>query len=181
MFDVTIGNTPICVMADPGATVNIINEQEYLKMKPKPVLLSCTARGYSYMSSKPLELCGKFQSDVTNKQDTCNGTFYVVKGSSRSLLSWETSHRLKLIQVTNVVEEKEIRQIEHYVTSIAPKPVDVATADKRDDTSETEHHVALIARNAVPKAMPLNEVEIATKGVWQMAPTAVRCISRRTV
>ena len=41
-------------------------------------------------------------------------------------------------------------------------PVDVATADERDDTSETEHHVAFIARNAVPKAMTLNEVEIAT-------------------
>ena len=41
-------------------------------------------------------------------------------------------------------------------------PVDVATADERDDTSETEHHVTFIARNAVPKAMTLNEVEIAT-------------------
>ena len=107
IFDVTIGNTPICVMADSGATVNLINEQDYLKMKPRPVLLSCTTRVYPYMSSKPLELCGKFQSDVTNKQNTCSGTFYVVKGPSRSLLSWETSQRLKLIQVTNVVEERE--------------------------------------------------------------------------
>ena len=83
MFDVTIGNTSICVMADSGATVNIIYEQDYLKMKPRPVLLSCTTRVYPYMSSKPLELCGKFQTDVTNKQDTCSGTFYVVKGPSR--------------------------------------------------------------------------------------------------
>ena len=41
-------------------------------------------------------------------------------------------------------------------------PVDVATAEERDDTSETEHHVAFIGRNAAPKAMTLNEVEIAT-------------------
>ena len=33
MFDLTIGNTSICVMADSGATVNIINEQDYLKIK----------------------------------------------------------------------------------------------------------------------------------------------------
>ena len=111
MFDVTIGNTSICVMADSGATVNIINEQDYLKMKPRTVLLSCTTRLYPYMSSKPLELCGKFQSDVTNKQDTCSGTFYVAKGPSRSLLSWKTSQRLKLIQVTNAVEETEIPEI----------------------------------------------------------------------
>ena len=89
----------------------IINEQDYLKMKPRPVLLSCTTRVYPYMSSKPLELCGKFQSDVTNKQDTYSGTFYVAKGPSRSLLSWKTSQRLKLIQVTNAVEETEIPEI----------------------------------------------------------------------
>ena len=111
MFDVTIGNTPIYVMADSGATVNIINEQDYLKMKPRQVLLSCTTRVYPYMSSKPLELCGKFQSDGTNKQDTCSGTFYVAKGPSRSLLSWKTSQRLKLIQVTNAVEETDIPDI----------------------------------------------------------------------
>ena len=100
MFDVTIGNTSICVMADSGATVNIINEQDYLNMKPRP-----------YMSSKPLELCGKIQIDFTNKQDTCSGTFYVAKGPSRSLLSWKTSQRLKIIQVTNAVEETEIPEI----------------------------------------------------------------------
>ena len=111
MFDVTIGNTPICVMTDSGATVNIINEQDYMKMKPIPVLLSCTTIMYPYMSSKPLELCGKFQSDVTNKQDTCSGTFYVAKGPSRSLLSWNTSQRLKLIQVINAVKETDIPDI----------------------------------------------------------------------
>ena len=111
------------------------------------------------MSSKPLELCGKFQSDVTNKQDTCSGTFYVVKGPSRSLLSWGTSQRLKLIQVTNVGEEREIpkplKEFSEIDESVKPViyqpgqssvadyaswyPVDVSTADKHNDTSQTEH------------------------------------------
>ena len=41
------------------------------------------------------------------------------------------------------------------VTSVTRNPVDVAIADERDDTDETEHHVAFIARNAVPTAMTL--------------------------
>ena len=45
----------------------------------------------------------------------------------------------------------------------APRhPVDVATVDEYDETAETEHYVAYIARNAVPKAMTLKEVELAT-------------------
>ena len=41
-------------------------------------------------------------------------------------------------------------------------PVDVATVDEYDETAETEHNVAYIARNTVPKAMTLKEVELAT-------------------
>ena len=41
-------------------------------------------------------------------------------------------------------------------------PVDVATVDEYDETAETEHYVAYIARKAVPKAMTLKEVELAT-------------------
>ena len=41
-------------------------------------------------------------------------------------------------------------------------PVDVATVDEYDETAETEHYVAYITRNAVPKAVTLKEVELAT-------------------
>ena len=40
--------------------------------------------------------------------------------------------------------------------------VDVATVDEYDEIAETEHYVAYIARKAVPKAMTLKEVELAT-------------------
>ena len=125
------------------------------------------------MSSKPLELCGKFQSDITKKQDKCRGHFYVVKGPSRSLLSWETSQRLKLIQVTNAVEDTGIpktlkefseltSEIDESVKPVIYQPgqsnvgdyasrgsVEVATADQHNDTSQTEHYVTSIAHNPV--------------------------------
>ena len=59
------------------------------------------------------------------------------------------------VDLATTDKRDDTSETEHYVTSIARNPVDVATADERDDTYETEHHVAFIARNAVPTAMTL--------------------------
>ena len=91
LFKIKIANTPICIMAESGATVNIINEKDYLSITPRPTLLPSTTEVYPYMSSKPLELCGTFESDVTSNEEKSHGTFYVAKGPSRSLLSWKMS------------------------------------------------------------------------------------------
>ena len=108
LFNIKIANTPLCVMADSGATVNIINEKDYLTLKPKPVLSPSSIKVYPYMSDKPLHLCGVFKSDISSCHETCNTTFYVAKGPSRSLISWKTSQRLKLIQVANTIYAPDI-------------------------------------------------------------------------
>ena len=70
------------------------------------------------MSSKPLELCGTFESDVTSNEEKSHGTFYVAKGPSRSLLSWKMSQRLKLIQVANTVEGTTIPELLHKFSEV---------------------------------------------------------------
>ena len=105
-------------MADSGATVNIINEKDYLSITPRPTLLPSTTEMYPYMSSKPLELCGTFESDVTSNDEKSHGTFYVAKGPSRSLLSWKMSQRLKLIQVANTVEGTTIPELLHKFSEV---------------------------------------------------------------
>ena len=105
-------------MADSGATVNIINEKDYLSITPRPTLLASTTEVYPYMISKPLELCGTFESDVTSNEEKSHGTFYVAKGPSRSLLSWKMSQRLKLIQVANTVEGTTIPELLHKFSEV---------------------------------------------------------------
>ncbi|KAI0240477.1 hypothetical protein LSAT2_008786, partial [Lamellibrachia satsuma] len=44
LFKIKIANTPICIMGDSGATVNIINEKDYLSITPRPPLLPSTTK-----------------------------------------------------------------------------------------------------------------------------------------
>ena len=64
IFQVTIMNTPIRIMADSGATVNILSKKDFDGFKSKPQLAETSAKVYPYMSDKPLTLCGKFRPVV---------------------------------------------------------------------------------------------------------------------
>ena len=104
IFQVTIMNTPIRIMADSGATVNILSKRDFDGLKSKPQLVETSAKVYPYMSDKPLTLCGKFRATVTNGSSSSVETFYVAKGSSSSILSWTTSQALNLIKAVSTVE-----------------------------------------------------------------------------
>ena len=104
IFQVTIMNTPIRIMADSGATVNILGKRDFDGLKSKPQLVETSAKVYPYMSDKPLTLCGKFRATVTSGSCSSVETFYVAKGSSSSILSWTISQALDLIKAVSTVE-----------------------------------------------------------------------------
>ena len=91
-------NTPISIMANLGATVNILSKRDFDCLKSKPQLAETSAKVYPYMSDKPLTLCGKFRAAVTSGSCSSVETFYVAKGSSSSILSWTTSQALNLVK-----------------------------------------------------------------------------------
>ena len=106
IFQVTIMNTPIRIMADSGATVNILRKRDFDGLKSKPQLVETSAKVYPYMSDKPLTLCGKFRATVTSGSCSSVETFSVAKGSSSSILSWTTSQALillKLLALSNLL------------------------------------------------------------------------------
>jgi hypothetical protein len=102
-FNVTISGMKVRVMADSGATVNILNYHDYCKLSPQPPLVSSKTKIFPYMSKEPLFVCGKFQTKLKSDKCECSDTFYVVKGPSSSLISWKTSQKLNLIKVANSV------------------------------------------------------------------------------
>ena len=75
LFDITIHSSKIRVMTDLGATVNILNKTDYLGLKNQPELLSSTSKIFLYMSTKPLDLCGKFQSEINYEHHVSRETF----------------------------------------------------------------------------------------------------------
>ena len=106
IFQVTIMNTPIRIMADSGATVKILSKKDFDGFKSKPQLAETSAKVYPYMSDKPLTLCGKFRATVTSGSCSSVETFSVAKGSSSSILSWTTSQALillKLLALSNLL------------------------------------------------------------------------------
>jgi hypothetical protein len=105
IFEVKIGNTPIRIMADSGATVNILSEQDFNSIVRKPQISETKTKVYPYMSEKPLNLCGKFEAEVSSKLGSSEETFYVAKGSSNSILSWSTSQKLNLIKAVSVINQ----------------------------------------------------------------------------
>ena len=104
IFQVRIMDTPIRIMADSGATVNILSKRDFDTLKPKPQLTNTNVKVYPYMSTKPLDLCGKLKANVVSDHCSSEETFYVAEGSSGSILSWMTSQKLNLIKAVSTVE-----------------------------------------------------------------------------
>ena len=80
-------DTPVRIMADSGATVNILSKRDFDSLKQKPQLMNTNVKVYPYMSAEPLNLCGKLRANVASDHCSSEETFYVAEGSSDSILS----------------------------------------------------------------------------------------------
>ena len=105
IFQVKIMDTRIRIMADSGATVNILSKKDFDGLKEKPQLLKTNVKVYPYMSSKPLNLCGKLRVSVASDHLSSEETFYVAEGSLGPILSWITSQKLNLIKAVSKVQQ----------------------------------------------------------------------------
>ena len=106
LFDITIDGTPLTVMADSGSSINIrinIEERDYNKLSPRPTLEQTRIKIYPYQAETPLPVLGQFTSIVASETVHRTETFYVVKGTSGSLLSWRTSTDLELLRVVKPI------------------------------------------------------------------------------
>ena len=100
VFNVKINGTWLSVIADSGSSINILDEVHYRKLKQTPNLQDAKVKIYPYNSHSHLPALGKFVASVETENDTkIDSTFYVIKGSGGSLLSWRTSQDLNLIKV----------------------------------------------------------------------------------
>ena len=86
-FIVTLDGIPIQLTADSGASVNILDEKDFYKLQPKPRLSSTTTKIMSYHGSTPLPVLGKLTLLAEHESNQAYTDFYVIAGSSGSLLS----------------------------------------------------------------------------------------------
>ena len=95
-------DTPIRIMADSGATVNILSKKGFDGQKEKPKLTKTNVKVYPYRFSKPVNLCGKLKVGVAIDKLLSEKTFYMAESSSRSILTWITSQKVEALQSCTV-------------------------------------------------------------------------------
>ena len=128
-FTVRINGTPIDIMADTGASVNILDEVAFAKLRTKPKLNKTNEKIFPYGSNKPLPLVGKCKCEVETEKKFSMEMFFIVKGTTGCLVSWKGSQRLGLVQVVQSVEQpKVVDKVESLVEhGISPDPAKVTT------------------------------------------------------
>lgn len=104
LFKIKVHDTSVTIMADSGASINILDEKEYHRLPNCPKLAPSSVKIYGYQSKVPLCILGTFDTTLESETKKLDAKFYVVKGSSGSLLSWKTSQELNLLQTVQQVK-----------------------------------------------------------------------------
>ena len=102
-FKIKVRGTPVTMMADSGASINILDEKEYRRLPNRPNLEPSSLKIYAYQSKVPLRVLGKFTTALESETKKLSDKLYVVEGSGGSLLSWRTSQGLNLLQTVQQI------------------------------------------------------------------------------
>ena len=105
LFRIKVHDTPVTIMADSGASINILDEKEYHRLTNRPKLEPSSVKIYGYRSKVPLRVLGKFHTTLESETEKLNAKLYVVEGCGGSLLSWKTSQELRLLQTIQQVKD----------------------------------------------------------------------------
>ena len=120
---VHIGGQPTFVLVDSGASANLLDEATNNSINHNtelPAMLHPpTTKIYSYGSTTPLPLLGRWSTSVRYKITAIDATFHVTKGNIGNLLSCDTAQQLNLITLNGQVKRKEIKL--HISDTVAPK------------------------------------------------------------
>eukprot|EP00795_Rhopilema_esculentum_P015552 gene15552-6817_t len=98
---VKINNTPVKMILDTGASIDILDESTFHQVKAaKNIHLSrSTTKLFAYGSEQQLPVLGKFHATIETKDRIAPVCLHVVRGNSGSLLSYTTAADLNLIQI----------------------------------------------------------------------------------
>jgi transposase InsO family protein len=91
---------------DTGAAINILDEEGYNALKPRPKLTPSVRHSFGYSSTTPLPMIGRFTTSVSCNNMVVEAEFNVVKGNHGRLLSYKTCTALKLVHIVNTVGEQ---------------------------------------------------------------------------
>lgn len=101
---------------DTGTSVNLISERTFQRMFNE-ILVPDTIKIFPYCQTEKLEVLGKFTATLKHNNNSMVSEIHVVKGHSESLLSYEASKNLNIIEIlTNFIQQNiNLQYVEkHY-------------------------------------------------------------------
>ena len=115
VFVVGVNGQNFQLLADSGATVNILTQEDYEKLLHRPTLMPHNRKVFGYGGKVALCVKGKFTAKLSaaanNHVSTVEESIIVVAAPGiKSLLSWATSRRLGLIDLVKSCETKDTVQ-----------------------------------------------------------------------
>ena len=100
---VIVHGTAITALIDSGASVNLLDEQDFKALKKPPPLKRDTTIIKAYGIKEPLNTLGVFTTEVESTSKIACADFHVVHGNTGSILSYHTARELGLIHITNTI------------------------------------------------------------------------------
>ena len=94
---VKVNGLNIQMLVDTGSSINIVDENTYQKFQVKLKLSKTETKVFTYGSNTNFPLLGKFVGTVESKDKITTANFYMTKGSSGCLLSYESAVGLQII------------------------------------------------------------------------------------
>lgn len=111
VFSIHVNGISVRVLADSGSNVNLLSYSDYLKLPQQSRLIPHDKNIFAYGSRKPLAVKGKFEATLVAKGKSCKTTLIVSTESDKSLLSWQTSQDLGLLNAVAHLESSFIESL----------------------------------------------------------------------
>ena len=111
VFPVKVNGVKVEFLADSEASVNILSLKDYNRLESKPSLEYHNKYVYAYGCDMPLNIRGKFMAKLASNNATCSSPVIFSGESDKSLLSWDTSRKLQLIDTVRKVDDALSTQI----------------------------------------------------------------------
>ena len=97
------GHQMFNVLADSGATINILSEADYKSLRPMPLLrpTKTVISGFGVKEATPV--LGQFSTLLKFGGISCQADIHVIKNPEKPIIGWETCKRLLLSANTHSV------------------------------------------------------------------------------
>ena len=107
---VKVNNSCTNFVVDSGASVNIMDEESFAQLQPKPALRMTQSNIYTYGAKSPLSLKGSFHATVESKDKITDAQIFVADGNHGNLLSYKTATELGILKIpiTAVTQNEEM-------------------------------------------------------------------------